>query len=88
MLFKIKKLYLWLFRFMLGKREGKLARFYVHFWTVLIMLVPLIFLASLISYVSSTEVIEWGNIIHISVVTPVGMVLSACMVKLQLRIFF
>ena len=78
-----KKMYFKLFNFMNGDNEKKFYRFHVHGCTVLMFLMPLVFLGTLITYLTG-ETVNLRSIASLTVFFLVGIVSFPCLVKLMM----
>ena len=79
----IKRIYLKLFTFMIGNNEKKFYRFYVHAWTILLLLVPFVFLIITISHIKE-KTFELSNFAIGLLASLLLAILSAYLVKLQM----
>lgn len=82
----VKRIYLWLFNFMLGKQNRKLYRFFIHAITIMLLFlfIPSYFYTIIILFGESNE---FAEVLSFIIMGPLVAIVFACLMKFMMRYF-
>jgi len=82
----VKKVYLWLFKFMLDKQTNKFYRFYVHMMTIFMLFVnPIVYIRNFIMLFTAEDIYFITERLGTVVFIFVGSIILACGIKFMMR---